>query len=236
MRDKESSKKKMSSPRIRRLAADYQSVKSLCRESSILDLSCSGDPPSTYLLKFRGHGLAMDPNKGPYEHYEHEVRVRLGSNYPRLIPELHWLTPIFHPNISANGLVCLGGYSTNWVPSLKLDDLCIMLWDMIRYNNFDTTSPYNRLAAEWARGQRQFILPLDSRPLRDQVVAQGGGDDRPPAADPAIHFQATPSTYGASGVELVPEATVAIEQTYAMNSDVVDVKNNDQDPPEIVFL
>lgn len=163
----------MSSPRARRLAADYQAVKALCRESTILDLSASGDPPSVYLLKFSGRGLAMNATRGPYEVFEHEVRIRLGTNYPRSIPELHWLTPIFHPNISANGLVCLGGYTTNWVPSLKLDDLCIMLWDMIRYRNFDTSSPYNRLAAEWARSQRQFILPLDNRALRDNPIPLG---------------------------------------------------------------
>jgi hypothetical protein len=98
------------------------------------------------------------------------------------MPELHWLTPIFHPNISANGLVCLGGYSTNWVPSLRLDDLCLMLWDMIRYRNFDIGSPYNRVAAEWARTQRHYILPLDPRPLRDQGIAQGLAAGGAPAA------------------------------------------------------
>lgn len=160
---------------MRRLAADYEAVRALCRESSILDVSCSGDPPTTYLLKFAGRGLMLDPQKGIQEQFEHSVRVRLGSSYPRQIPELHWLTPIYHPNISANGLVCLGGYTTNWVPSLKLDDLCLMLWDMIRYRNFDTGSPYNRVAAEWASGQRDYILPLDNRPLRDRTT----GSTRP---------------------------------------------------------
>jgi hypothetical protein len=108
----------------------------------------------------------MDQNGHLQEQWVHEVRVNLGANYPRVMPELHWLTPIFHPNISANGLVCLGGYSTHWVPSLRLDDLCLMLWDMIRYRNFDIGSPYNRVAAEWAKTQRHFILPLDPRPLR----------------------------------------------------------------------
>lgn len=164
----------MSSPRTRRLAADYDAIRNLCRESSILDVSCSGDPPTTYLLKFSGRGLAYEVGKGIYEQWEHSVRVRLGTNYPRQIPELHWLTPIYHPNISANGLVCLGGYTTNWVPSLKLDDLCLMLWDMIRYRNFDPGSPYNRLAAEWARSQRDYILPLDSRPLRDRPRVDSG--------------------------------------------------------------
>lgn len=156
----------MSSPRVRRLLADHESVRQLVQQSTILDMSCSGDPASTYLFRYNGRGLALDSNGHLQEQWAHEVRVNLGANYPRVMPELHWLTPIFHPNISANGLVCLGGFSTHWVPSLRLDDLCLMLWDMIRYRNFDTSSPYNRMAAEWAKTQRHFILPLDPRPLR----------------------------------------------------------------------
>lgn len=156
----------MTSPRNRRLVADHLAVRQLVQQSELLDMSCSGDPPSTYLLRFQGHGLSLDAKGDLHEQWVHEVRVHLGANYPRMMPELHWLTPIFHPNISANGLVCLGGYSTHWVPSLRLDDLCLMLWDMIRYRNFDISSPYNRVAAEWAKTQRHFILPLDPRSLR----------------------------------------------------------------------
>jgi ubiquitin-protein ligase len=163
----------MNSPRLRRLIADHDSVRQLVQQSTILDMSCSGDPVSTYLFRFNGRGLALDSDGNLMEQWSHEVRVHLGANYPRVSPELHWLTPIFHPNISANGLVCLGGYSTHWVPSLRLDDLCLMLWDMIRYRNFDISSPYNRTAAEWAKTQRHFILPLDPRSLRGQTPPGG---------------------------------------------------------------
>ncbi len=182
----------MTSPRNRRLVADHQAVRQLVQQSELLDMSCSGDPPSTYLFRFQGRGLSLDAKGDLQEQWVHEVRVHLGANYPRMMPELHWLTPIFHPNISANGLVCLGGYSTHWVPSLRLDDLCLMLWDMIRYRNFDISSPYNRVAAEWAKTQRHFILPLDPRSLR---VAAG-----PNAA-------AAGASLGPPG--MVPDGTVA---------------------------
>ena len=44
-----------------------------------------------------------------------------------------------------------------------------MLWDMIRYENFDINSPYNREAAVWARDQKQFRFPLDERNIRDRI-------------------------------------------------------------------
>jgi hypothetical protein len=96
-----------------------------------------------------------------------------------MMPELAWKTPIFHPNISASGVVCLGGYGTYWVPSLTLDELCVMLWDMIRYENYDETSPYNRDAANWIKNQIHYRLPLDPRPLRDRKAGYG----EPIAAD-----------------------------------------------------
>lgn len=169
----------MTSPRNRRLIADHQAVRQLVQQSELLDMSCSGDPPTTYLFRFQGRGLALDAKGDLQEQWVHEVRVHLGANYPRMMPELHWLTPIFHPNISANGLVCLGGYSTHWVPSLRLDDLCLMLWDMIRYRNFDISSPYNRVAAEWAKTQRHFILPLDPRSLRAAGLSAAAAEASP---------------------------------------------------------
>ena len=56
------------------------------------------------------------------------------------------------------------------MPSLNLDELCEMLWDMIRYANFDVESPYNREAANWAKMQNEFRLPVDPRPIRDRLA------------------------------------------------------------------
>ena len=89
-----------------------------------------------------------------------------------MMPGLVWQTPIFHPNISTNGVVCMGGYGSNWVPSLTLDEMITMLWDMIRYKNFDSNSPYNREAAAWTQSQTDFQFPIDTRSIRDRVSCQ----------------------------------------------------------------
>ena len=70
-------------------------------------------------------------------------------------------------------MVCLGGYGTHWVPSVQLDELCTMLWDMLRYHNYDIRSPYNRDAALWVAQQQTFRFPTDERPLRDLRAALG---------------------------------------------------------------
>ncbi len=102
----------------------------------------------------------------------HHVEIKLGASYPRTLPEIRWVTPIYHPNISEIGMVCLGGYGTHWVPSIQLDELCVMLWDMLRYHNYDIRSPYNRDAALWTASQTTFRFPIDDRPLRDIRASQ----------------------------------------------------------------
>lgn len=173
-----------SSPRLRRLQSDLRALQQLQSESSIFHFTAHGDPAEAYTIWFIGRGMMRQENSGPIELQErHEVQIRLGAGYPRMMPEIRWKSPIFHPNISANGSVCLGGYGTYWVPSLTLDELSHMLWDMIRYENYDETSPYNREAALWAKTQSQYVLPLDVRPLRDRLAGITAVEDNKPKSN-----------------------------------------------------
>ncbi|WP_406696562.1 ubiquitin-conjugating enzyme E2 [Singulisphaera sp. Ch08] len=178
------------SPRIRRLRNDYTAMERLGSESSVLRFRAEGKPAQRYVVEFRGRSLARERGKVSIRD-RHEVEIKLGSSYPRTMPEIRWLTPIYHPNISEIGMVCLGGYGTHWVPSLNLDELCGMLWDMARFHNYDIRSPYNREAALWVANQSAFLFPLDARALRDLRVALGRVESQSP---PAPSAESEPST------------------------------------------
>jgi len=162
-------------PRQRRLASDHRRLESLAQESSIFSFQAVHPrpklgPPETYRVRFHGMGLQyvsdhFSGNVCPI--YDHEIVIQLVAEYPRSAPHMRWLTPVFHPNISASGAICLGEWGTHWAPSLQLDRLCEMLWDMLRFANYDTRSPFNQQAANWLRGQREYRFPLDQRELRD---------------------------------------------------------------------
>jgi ubiquitin-protein ligase len=160
------------SPRIRRLRNDLAALDRLASESSVFQFQATGNPPNHYLITLKGRGLCRDRGKIKIVGV-HRIEIKLGASYPRTIPEIRWLTPVYHPNISEIGMVCLGGYGTHWVPSVQLDELCMMLWDMARYHNYDIRSPYNRDAALWVANQTAVLFPTDHRPLRDLRVAQG---------------------------------------------------------------
>jgi ubiquitin-protein ligase len=159
-------------PRLRRLRNDLAALERLRSESSVFRFTAQGNPPQQYHILFQGKGLWRDHGKVKV-HETHRVEIKLGASYPRTMPEIRWMTPVYHPNISEIGMVCLGGYGTHWVPSVQLDELCTMLWDMLRYHNYDIRSPYNRDAALWVASQTMFLFPTDSRPLRDLRAALG---------------------------------------------------------------
>jgi ubiquitin-protein ligase len=165
-------------PRLRRLRNDLAAMERLRDDSSVLRFRSSGKPAQHYVIELRGRSLARHRGKVIISE-RHEVEIKLGASYPRSMPELRWLTPIYHPNISEIGMVCLGGYGTHWVPSLNLDELVGMLWDMARYHNYDVRSPYNRDAALWVANQSTFAFPLDPRPLRDLRARLGRIESRP---------------------------------------------------------
>ena len=160
------------SPRIRRCRNDFAALLRLVRK---LDLPLHGAGRSAEPLRDRVQGprvvarsrQGQDARDTPRRD---QARVVLSGT----IPELRWITPVYHPNISEIGMVCLGGYGTHWVPSVQLDELCVMLWDMARYHNYIFRSPYNREAALWVANQTNFRFPMDERPLRDLARAALG--------------------------------------------------------------
>jgi hypothetical protein len=70
------------------------------------------------------------------------------------------LMPIFHPNFD-DSMVCIGDF---WAASEGLDDLIIRIGRMIAYQEYNTKSPLNGLAAKWA-AQNAQLLPIDPRPI-----------------------------------------------------------------------
>ena len=91
-----------------------------------------------------------------------------------------------------------------------------MLWDMIRFKNFDTESPYNREAALWAKNQQEFEFPIDPRSVRDRIT----GELRATKARAEVVVtrvsdrtkQQTPNIIEDSGIEIIETGIEIIER------------------------
>jgi ubiquitin-protein ligase len=177
----------MPSPRTRRLLLDHQTLTSRLAAWPVIQITgTAGMPPEIYRFTYNLRGLYVAPNGEILERQIHVLEVNLSLGYPRRAPQCRMLTPVFHPNFD-DAMVCIGDF---WAASEGLDDLIIRIGRMITYQEYNTKSPLNGLAAKWA-AQNPSLLPIDSRNVS------------PPAARPADSYSAsqTPAAAPAAPAE-----------------------------------
>ncbi len=179
----------MASPRTRRLKLDYETLTHRFADSSVIAITgTAGLPPEMYRFQFSLKGIYVTPAGEILERDTHVLEVHLSLEYPRRAPQCRMLTPVFHPNFD-EASVCVGDF---WAASEGLDDLVIRIGRMIAYQEYNTRSPLNGLAAKWA-AEHQNLLPIDSR-----VVA-------PPLHVPAFSESQTMPPQAPSVIERPPD-------------------------------
>lgn len=162
----------MSSPRLRRLRLDYERLDTRFRDWPAIQITgVTGDPPEKYQVTYHTRGLYSTPTGQILERNAHVVEINLSLGYPRRAPQCKMLTPIFHPNFDEVS-VCIGDF---WAASEGLDDLIVRIGRMISYQEYNTKSPLNGLAAKWAAQNAQH-LPVDSTELAPPSVSTEEGD------------------------------------------------------------
>jgi ubiquitin-protein ligase len=164
----------MLSPRIRRLKLDHdQLVQRFAGWPLIQITGTAGMPPEVYRFVYHVKGLFVAANGEIQERPVHHLEVNLSLGYPRRAPQCRMLTPVFHPNFD-DATVCIGDF---WAASEGLDDLVIRIGRMITYQEYNTKSPLNGLAAKWAEQHAQ-LFPVDTLDLAPPF-------DKPQASEPA---------------------------------------------------
>ncbi|HEY3768784.1 MAG TPA: ubiquitin-conjugating enzyme E2 [Candidatus Angelobacter sp.] len=158
----------MLSPRIRRLKLDHASLFQRFKGWPLIQIvGTAGMPPELYRFQYLIRGLYVAPDGAILERNEHTLEVNLSLGYPRRAPQCRMLTPVFHPNFDDSS-VCIGDF---WAASESLDDLIIRIGRMISYQEYNTKSPLNGLAAKWA-AQNAQLLPVDSRAISPPLEGQ----------------------------------------------------------------
>lgn len=139
----------------------------------------AGYPPELYRFTYHLRGLYVSATGDILERDAHVLEVNLSLGYPRRAPQCRMLTPVFHPNFD-DASVCIGDF---WAASEGLDDLVIRIGRMIAYQEYNTKSPLNGLAAKWAE-QNAAMLPIDTRGVAPPLNAQGASPQPPTEGDP----------------------------------------------------
>lgn len=159
-----------------RLKADHESLQALDAASTIFSMEVTGEPPDRYTLTFRGKGIGRDASsQSEVTTIElHQIDLRMPYSYPNSPPDIRWITPILHPNVSFSGFVNLPDIGIVWTKEVPIDMLCERLWDVARAEFLNLNKATNYSAKNWFEKECQQPLPADHRPLRDQAAAASG--------------------------------------------------------------
>ncbi|KAL0231711.1 hypothetical protein GEMRC1_011115 [Eukaryota sp. GEM-RC1] len=97
--------------------------------------NCSAGPVGDDM--FRWQATIMGPPETPYEGGVFFMAVTFPSDYPFKPPRVTFTTRIYHPNINANGSICLDILKEQWAPSLTLSKVLLSICSLLSDPNPD---------------------------------------------------------------------------------------------------
>lgn len=91
------------------------------------------DKPEGITLEINEENIAdiqatmTGPESTPYEGGLFRVKLVLGADFPSAAPRGYFLTKIFHPNIAANGDICVNTLKRDWKPDTSLKKILMVI-------------------------------------------------------------------------------------------------------------
>ncbi|ORZ11199.1 ubiquitin-conjugating enzyme/RWD-like protein [Absidia repens] len=67
------------------------------------------------------------PDDTPYENGYFKIRLTLNQDFPAQPPTGHFLTKIFHPNVSASGDICVNTLKKDWKPTVGIAHILLTI-------------------------------------------------------------------------------------------------------------
>jgi len=124
--------------------------------------SCSAGPTGDNM--FQWQATIMGPGESPYAGGVFFLSITFPTDYPFKPPKVSFTTKIYHPNINANGSICLDILRDQWSPALTISKVLLSICSMLTDPNPDdplvpdiahlykTDRPrYEATAREWTR-------------------------------------------------------------------------------------
>jgi len=91
--------------------------------------NCSAGPCGDDITHWKA--TLFGPEGTPYHNGVFELDIEFTSEYPFKPPNVHFITRIFHCNISSNGSICLDLLKKNWSPALSIGKLLLSICSLL---------------------------------------------------------------------------------------------------------
>uniref|UniRef100_A0A914M218 UBC core domain-containing protein n=1 Tax=Meloidogyne incognita TaxID=6306 RepID=A0A914M218_MELIC len=86
------------------------------------------------------------PPNSPYQGGVFYLNINFPQDYPFKPPQISFKTPIYHPNISNEGSICLDILTHKWTPALTIPKVLLSICSL--FDDPNPKSPLNREAAD----------------------------------------------------------------------------------------
>lgn len=122
------------------------------------------------ILTYR-NAVIIGPSDTPYEDGTFRLVLQFDEQYPNKPPSVKFLSPMFHPNVYANGDLCLDILQNRWSPTY--DVLLILTSIQSLLNDPNINSPANVEAANLYKDHRSQYV----KRVRETVENSWNEDD-----------------------------------------------------------
>merc|ERR1712137_925941 len=135
----------MSTPARRRLMRDFKRMQNDPPEG------VNGAPCDTDIMKW--HAVIFGPDDAPWEDGTFKLSVDFTEEYPNKAPTVKFITKMFHPNIYADGSICLDILQNQWSPIYDISAILTSIQSLLCDPN--PNSPANSEAAQLYKENRR---------------------------------------------------------------------------------
>ncbi|KAI7862938.1 ubiquitin-conjugating enzyme E2 2 [Phycomyces blakesleeanus] len=135
----------MSTPSRRRLMRDFK------RLQSDAPGGVSGAPCSDNIMQW--NAVIFGPSDTPFEDGTFKLELHFEETYPNKPPQVKFISKMFHPNVYANGELCLDILQNRWSPTYDVAAILTSIQSLLHDPN--PNSPANAEAANLYRENRK---------------------------------------------------------------------------------
>lgn len=117
--------------------------------------NCTAKPVNDNNL-FLWTGIIQGPPDTPYEGGKFKLRMKFPKDYPFSPPKVVFLTKVYHPNITKDGLICLDTLSKQWSAALTVGKVLLSIMSLLSDPN--PNDPLDtKIAYQFKRNHDAFV-------------------------------------------------------------------------------
>ena len=143
----------MSTPARRRLMRDFK------RLQDDPPPGVSGAPCDSNIMQW--NAVIFGPSETPFEDGTFKLTIIFTEEYPNKPPTVRFVSQMFHPNVYANGSICLDILQNRWSPTYDVSAILTSIQSLLDEPN--PNSPANSLAAKlYQENRREYAKRVEA--------------------------------------------------------------------------